>query len=128
MNSARPMVAVGDEITASGRRFTAVAIELYPLRDGGQGRLVTWRGCCATCLEPYEVKGSGRAAYLPINCVEHRGRRTRHSKKRRKSKRKIESATDRLRRAQPDRAGIPETRNTGERNRWLAFSNMTGRQ
>jgi hypothetical protein len=69
--------SVGAIVTIDGRQFVALKIEPYRRkRDGAESWLVTWRGHCATCAAPYEVKGSRHASHLPKNCEAHRGRRT----------------------------------------------------
>jgi hypothetical protein len=81
---ATPFISIGARVTIGGRTFQA--IEAQPYRrtsDGAESQLITWRGTCATCGAPYEHKGGRRPVGLPVNCPAHRGRRTRHSKRRR---------------------------------------------
>jgi hypothetical protein len=70
-------LVVGDTLTIARRQFTAAVVEPYVRRDGTPSQLVTWRSQCAVCEVPYEVKGGRAAKHLPLNCEQHRGRRTR---------------------------------------------------
>jgi hypothetical protein len=77
-----PFRGVGSRLDASGQLFVATAVEPYTRRDGAPSQLVTWRGHCATCGAPYDVKGSRHASHLPKNCEQHRGRRTKRARRR----------------------------------------------
>jgi hypothetical protein len=66
---------VGTKIQVAGRTFEAVATEPYTRANGAASLLVRWRGSCAACGAPYEVKGSRNGAHLAINCEAHRGKR-----------------------------------------------------
>ena len=70
---------VGTKVQVAGRTFEAVATEPYTRTNGAASLLVRWRGICATCGAPYEVKGSRNAAHLAINCEAHRGKRRRRT-------------------------------------------------
>jgi hypothetical protein len=75
--------SVGSNVLIDGRQFEALKIEPYRRkRDGAESWLVTWRGHCATCGAPYDVKGSRHASHLPKNCEAHRGRRTKRARRR----------------------------------------------
>jgi hypothetical protein len=77
-----PFVAEGASLLANGREFVAAAVEPYTRRDGTASQLVTWRGQCALCGAPYDVKGGRAAKHLPLNCEQHRGRRTKRVRRR----------------------------------------------
>lgn len=70
---------VGTKIQVAGRTFEAVATEPYTRTDGAASLLVRWRGSCAACGTPYEVKGSRSGVHLAINCEAHRGKRRRRA-------------------------------------------------
>jgi hypothetical protein len=110
-----PFIAPGARRIIAGREFVAVAVEPYKARNG-DSQLVTWRGHCATCSAAYEARGSRSATGLPLNCAQHRGRRTRHSKRRRESENTIELAVILLRRLLPYITGNPTAIGSHERD------------
>jgi hypothetical protein len=70
-----PFIAVGATITLAGYIYTAAEVTPYTRRDGKPSQVITWRGECAACGQPFEQKASRRPTNLVVTCPEHRGQR-----------------------------------------------------
>ena len=60
--------AVGILLLVDDQRFSAIAVEPYKRRDGGDSFLITWSSTCASCGAAYEVRTGTGGQIPPRRC------------------------------------------------------------
>ncbi|CUU41682.1 hypothetical protein [Blastochloris viridis] len=64
--------SIGTVLLVEGQRYEVSALNPHQRRDGKPTTLITWRGYCADCGQPFEQTSALTAKGLNRRCPQHR--------------------------------------------------------